>query len=282
MSSVPTGIHPSKNNIDEFPCGIYQISIVVNQIPNRIGAIPKRICVIPEASSPIPEATQLLPKVSPLIQCAPEENRMARIRLNLKKLSVTEKIAKGRQIVTAMTNNTSFPNPSPPLTEVTASLDNLSEAFALVQSARSEVSTRVQTQANAEAKVNQVLTQLAGYVESVAGQNDTLITSAGMETKSSASAPTPPNVPQALAAAAGEHEGEIILTWKAVSNARSYTMESSLDPATPASWTHVGIATSASKALSGLTSGKRYWFRVAAVGAGGQSGWSEHATKVVP
>jgi hypothetical protein len=88
----------------------------------------------------------------------------------------------------------------------------------------------VQTQENAEAKVNQVLTQLAGYVESVAGQNDTLITSAGMETRSSPSAPAPPNIPQALAAAAGEHEGEIILTWKAVSNARNYTIESSLDP----------------------------------------------------
>jgi hypothetical protein len=28
--------------------------------------------------------------------------------------------------------------------------------------------------------------------------------------------------------------------------------------------------------------GHYYWFRVAAFGAGGQSGWSEHATKVVP
>jgi hypothetical protein len=36
---------------------------------------------------------------------------MPRIRLNLKNLTVTEKIAKGRQIVTAMTNNASFPTP---------------------------------------------------------------------------------------------------------------------------------------------------------------------------
>jgi hypothetical protein len=48
---------------------------------------------------------------------------MARIRLNLKNLSITDKLAKGRQIVTAMTNNASFPNPNPPLTEITASLD---------------------------------------------------------------------------------------------------------------------------------------------------------------
>ena len=207
---------------------------------------------------------------------------MARIRLNLKKLSVTDKIAKGRQIVTAMSSNGSFPNPNPPLTEVTAALDELAQAFALVQSAKSEVSTRVATQDNAVAKVDQALTKLAGYVESVAGRDDTLITSAGMETKASRSSPSLPIVPQALSANAGEHEGEINLAWKAVPNARSYTIESSVDPAAASSWTHAGIATSASKVIRNLTSGKRYWFRVAAVSAGGQSGWSEHAKKVVP
>lgn len=207
---------------------------------------------------------------------------MPRIRLNLKNLTVTEKIAKGRQIITAMTNNPSFPNPQPPLTEVNTALDELSQAFALVQAAKSEVTTRVVSQDNAGAKVDQALTQLAAYVESVAGRDDTVITGAGMETKSAPSSPTLPTVPQALSASAGEHEGEINLAWKAVPNARSYTIESSQDPATPGSWTHVGIATSASKLIVNLTSGKRYWFRVAAVSAGGQSGWSEHATKVVP
>ena len=207
---------------------------------------------------------------------------MPRVRLNLKSLTVTEKIAKGRQIVTAMSNNPSFPNPNPPLTEVTTALDELTQAFALVQAAKSEVTTRVVTQDNVGAKVDEVLTKLASYVESVAGKDETLITSPGMVTKSSPSSPSLPSVPQALSASAGEHEGEIDLVWKAVPNARSYTIESSQDPATPASWTHVGIATSASKLITNLTTGKRYWFRVAAVSAGGQSGWSEHATKVVP
>ena len=211
-----------------------------------------------------------------------EEILMPRIRLNLNRLSVTDKIAKGRQIVTAMTNNASFPTPTPPLSEVTTALDNLAEAFALVQSARSEVATRVVTQENAEVKLNQALTQIAAYVESVAGRNDTLITGAGMETKSTRSSPTVPSEPQAVSATAGKHDGEILLSWRRVSNARSYTIEFSLDPATTTSWTHVGIATSASKVIGNLKSGTRYWFRVAAIGAIGQSGWSEHATKIVP
>ena len=207
---------------------------------------------------------------------------MARVRLNLKNLSVTDKLAKGWQIVTAMTNNTNFPNPNPPLSEVTSFLDDLTQAFALVHSAKSEITSRVVTQDNAEARLDESLAKLAAYVESIAGRDDTLITSAGMETKASPSAPTIPTAPQALSAATGEHEGEINLFWKAVPNTRSYTIEASQDPANSASWTHVGIATSASKVITNLTSGKRYWFRVAAVSAGGESGWSEHATKVVP
>lgn len=207
---------------------------------------------------------------------------MARIRLNLKKLSITDKIAKGQQIVTAMTNNTSFPNPNPPLPDMTSALEGLAQAFAAVQSARSDVTTKVASQDNAESKVDQMLTQLASYVESVAGKDDTLITSIGIETKASRSAPTLPSIPQALTANAGEHDGEINLAWKAVPNARSYAIEATQDPATASSWIHIGIATSASRVIQNLTSGKRYWFRVAAVGAVGQSGWSEHATKVVP
>jgi len=205
-----------------------------------------------------------------------------RIKLNLRNRPVPSKVAKGRQIVTAMTNNASLPTPHPPLTDVTAALDDLENSFAQVQSARAEVTTRVATQDIAEAKVDQLLTQLAAYVESVAGRDETIITSAGMETKSARSAPTRPTAPQGASASAGEHDGEIVLSWTPVSNARSYVVESSLDPATAASWTHVGIATSASKVINNLKSGTRYWFRVAAVGAGGQSGWSEHATKVVP
>src|SRR5215218_8031431 len=161
---------------------------------------------------------------------------MARIRLNLRNLSVTEKIAEGRQIVTALTDNASFPNPSPPLTEVTTAVDELEKAFASVQAARSEVATKSTTQDNAATRLEQTLTQLAGYVESVAGKNDTLITSAGMETKSAPSAPAVPGAPQGLSAAAGEHDGEINLVWRPVTNARSYIVEFSLDPAAANAW----------------------------------------------
>src|ERR1044072_5942115 len=165
---------------------------------------------------------------------------MSRIRLSLRNLSVADKIAKGRHIVSSLTNNASFQTPSPPLGEITSALEELDKAQAAVQTAKSEVATRVLAQDGAETKVNQLLTQLAGYVESVAGADDTLITSAGMETRSSASAPQAPAVPQGLSATASEHEGQIILTWKAISNARRYAIEGSQDPTASNRRTHLG------------------------------------------
>ncbi len=80
----------------------------------------------------------------------------------------------------------------------------------------------------------------------------------------------------------GNHEGELDLSWDAVSGARSYLIQKRTDPNTPSSWTHAGTSTKSSITISGLTSGTRYWFRVSAVGAAGQSGWSDPATKIAP
>lgn len=174
---------------------------------------------------------------------------MGRIRLNLGRLAIIDKLAKGRHIVSKLTNNASFPEPHPPLAEVTATLNEVEAAFGQLKSAKSEVTTRARALDATERKLDEILTRLGSYVESVAGKDDTLITSAGMEVKGSRSTATMPEAPQALAAAAGEHDGEIVLSWKPVPNAYSYTIESSLDPATTTSWTQIAIATSATKVI---------------------------------
>jgi len=52
------------------------------------------------------------------------------------------------------------------------------------------------------------------------------------------------------------------------------------DPITRTSWTLGVVSTKSSATLSGLTSGTKYWFRVAAIGAAGQGAWSDPATKM--
>lgn len=208
---------------------------------------------------------------------------MPKVKLNISRLSITQKIARCRQIVTAMTANATFPSPNPTLPAVTTAIDAVEEAFHDAQAARQEAKTKTSVLSDKDDVLSGMMAQLAAHVESVAGSDEAKIRSAGMDTKAAASAPTEITEPPAnLSATAGDRDGEIDLAWEAVSGAKSYVLERTSDPANAASWTHTGVSTKSSQTINGLTSGTRYWFRVAAINGVGQSGWSDPAVKIAP
>ena len=102
---------------------------------------------------------------------------MSRIKLNLRQLSATDKIAKAKRIVTALTGNAEFTTPTPSLASVTSAIQAFEAATTAMQAARQEVKSSVSDQAVKEDELIRVLNQLAAYVESVAGTNDSLIQS---------------------------------------------------------------------------------------------------------
>ena len=206
---------------------------------------------------------------------------MARIRLNLRQ-PVPDKLQTGRQIIAAMTNNPNFATPHPPLADITASLATLDEAYKAHQIAKADARTKAGVAGDAESQVDSQLRKLAAYVESIADTDETIIASAGMQTKAVRTTPSTLTAPEALSATAGSREGEIDLTWKKVGNAKSYIIQMSPDPPAADSWGHAETVTVSYKTIQNLTSGKKYWFRVAAIGSLGQSGWSEPATKIAP
>jgi len=207
---------------------------------------------------------------------------MARVKLNFKRLSVPEKIAKARQILSALTGNATFTNPVPPLATLGAGVDALDDAYTSAQTNKQAWHGAVDVQTAKEDALDQLISQCASYVESVAGLDDSVIASAGMDPRPPVGSSTLPETPNGLDATIGDHEGELDLSWNPVTNAMSYLVQKSLDPNNAASWTQAGTATKSSTTIDGLTSGTRYWFRVSAVGAQGQSGWSDPATKIAP
>lgn len=130
--------------------------------------------------------------------------------------------------------------------------------------------------------LDQLFSQCASYVESVAGPDESVISSAGMDPKSAGGAPTLPEPLTGLDVTVGDREGELDISWDPVSNAKSYLIQRSSDPNNAANWVHASTSTKSSTTIDNLTSGTRYWFRVCAVGAVGQSGWSDPATKIAP
>ncbi|MFL6336180.1 MAG: fibronectin type III domain-containing protein [Pyrinomonadaceae bacterium] len=207
---------------------------------------------------------------------------MPKIKLNFGRLTIPEKIARTRQVVAALTGNANFPTPHPTLAEVSAAADALEAAANTAQAARFEARRHTVAQGIKEDELQQLMTQVGAYVESVAGADEALIMSAGLEMRSAATADsTAPAAPETLSATTGNHEGEVELSWDTVRGARSYVVERSTDPqAGP--WTQAGVSPRSSLIIEGLESGKRYYFRVAAVTLNGQSPWSNHAVKVAP
>lgn len=208
---------------------------------------------------------------------------MPKLKLTLRKLSVPEKVARGREIIAAMTGNPNFPAPQPTLSGVKIVTDDLEAAQQEQQAAKRAAEAKTAERNEKEDLFDRTFAQLAAHVESVAGDDEHKIRSAGMDTR----APAAPSAgtldaPGSVNVTGGDADGEIDLSWNPVDGAKTYQIEQSPDPITATSWKQATATTKSKATVEGLTSGTRYWFRVAAVGTSGQGAWSNPVSKIAP
>jgi len=206
---------------------------------------------------------------------------MPKTKLNFRGLSIRAKITKVRQVIASLTGNPNFPNPHPPLADITALADAIESKANEADATDQLRKTQTAELGALEDQLDAAMIQAASYVDSVAAGDEAKIQSAGLDTRASATATTePPPAPSALDVTFGDRDGELDASWDTVSGAKSYVIETSEDQ--PNAFKHFAVSTKSKFTLSGLESGKRYWIRVAAINSVGQSGWSDPATKIAP
>jgi len=204
-------------------------------------------------------------------------------KLNFRNLSVAAKIAKAKQVVAALTGNPDFPNPNPPLADITAVITRTETKLAERDAAQQLAKASTTILRNLVEELDAVISQIGGYVDNVAGRDEAKILSTGFDTRATRTATShPPPPPDALDTTIGGYDGELDALWDPVAGAKSYVIETSEDPPTPTGWKHAGVSTKSRFKIKGLQSGKRYWIRVAAINTAGQSGWSDPATRIAP
>ncbi|MEA3187697.1 MAG: hypothetical protein QOD99_1527 [Chthoniobacter sp.] len=206
---------------------------------------------------------------------------MSKAKLNLDKLTDDDVISLGRTVATALDGNNSFP--AAPVT--TDDLNDLADAMQGKINERSQLEAQIQTKTiairNARLALENALRSDADYVDTASGGDAEKIHSAGMRV---AEDPAPVGgMPKVTRLAATAGDGEVDLHWDPVRRgAKSYVVERTSDAAGQTGRGNAQIVTKSRAEVTGLQSGSRHWFRVAAVGSAGQGPWSDPATKVAP
>jgi hypothetical protein len=198
---------------------------------------------------------------------------MALVNMDYNGKSIPEKIAKGRLYISKLTGNVDFPTPNPPLADLTADTDALEAAN---NAAQDGGKSSKQTLKNAEDKLDGQVSILGAYIQTTSLGNENKILSTGALVRKDSTPIGELPAPTDVLAKTGDMEGTVDVKWKKVIGAKSYVLQIATDLAT-ANWSYLGASTSAKFTAPGLTSGKKYMFRVAALGAAGLSPWSDPA-----
>jgi len=210
------------------------------------------------------------------------QTNMALIKVGVTKMSVPAKIQFTRQIVLDMSNNPNFAAPSPGLNALSQAAAALELAYNAAQQARANAKTQTSIMGQKSVALDMLLMQEASYVQSRSGGDKAKIESAGFDVRDT---PTPigqlppPAEPKAVPS---QNPGTIHLTWKKVRGAKSYLVERAVDSNQPLEWAAAAMSTKTKAIVNTMTSGMRFWFRVAAIGSAGQGAWSEPISKIVP
>lgn len=196
--------------------------------------------------------------------------------LMLARLSVPQKVEKARFIVKSMTGNTHFSSPVPTLAEVAAAADELETAYLASRDAGKDETVAMHTK---EEVLDNLLIRLGHYIEDTANMDEEnaeeIILSAGVATKN-----VPMHTAREFRVKNTNMPGEVVARTKRVPRA-SYIWQYSTTPTDAASWVTAAITVKATVKISGLTSGKKYSFRVAVVTKDGQGPWSNEIDLVV-
>jgi hypothetical protein len=203
---------------------------------------------------------------------------MAQVKLDLRNRPIPFIIEFSTKVVKVMTKNPNFLSPNPALGDVSDLTDALSEAYTNALDGGKALKSIMNL---AKKALLGSMASLATYVQNISLGDETIIRSSGMGVRETKYSKDKPATAENLQTVKNDNAEEVSLKWKKVDRAKSYVIQMTNTPDVDTSWVPAGISTRASITITGLVTGKNYWFRAAAIGAHGQGGWSESAKKMI-
>ena len=174
-----------------------------------------------------------------------------------------------------------FPAPEPTIPEYDELVRTLNAATVAHLNAQMRTKQRRTEKLAARRAVENALRIRAGYVSKVAGANKGLIHAGGFEVRKEAEPSQVPDPPAELRTLATDIRGAALLKWKRMRHAKCYLVEMCLDPLSEDGFKQLAAVPPTRFLVRGLVPGQQYWFRVATIGAAGQSEWCDPIMRVV-
>ena len=178
------------------------------------------------------------------------------------------------KIIDAMTGNTTYPTPVPPLATVVAARDSFVAAVNALNRSRTATVRRNQ----ARAAMVQVVRDLGLYVQHTCAGDMAKLLSSGFPAQKPRRQPGGVLLaPQNVRLRPSRVTGQLLARCAVLDQAKAYQWRFASALA-PTVWTQLDPVTSASITLVGLTRGTDYIVQVRAFGTRGPSDWSNAAT----
>jgi hypothetical protein len=181
------------------------------------------------------------------------------------------------EVLTAMTDNASYPTPPVTLVELKAAVDAFSAAMAVQWSGGPPATSDKNDKRN---ELTELLIKLGSYVQIAANNDLTVLLSSGFKAVDTSHTSSPLAAPTTVKITNGG-EGELVVKVKPVKHARSYEVRHAPADVQPEPWEAAVFTKSRDMHIANLLSGKRYVLQVRAIGGStGQSNWSDPLSHV--
>jgi hypothetical protein len=200
-----------------------------------------------------------------------------KVKLALRRKNIETKVEFGRSVHDKMNSNVNFTAPNPSLATLKTVTDALEAAYIERQTGAHLAVTQMH---DAEEVFDLLMTALGAYVDNVARGNESVIISAGMETKKRKSPVGTPAKVENLRARPLDVAGTIRLLWKNVYGKYSYNVYLKAEGESDKQYRLIAQPTGSRLTLDGLQSGVYYCFRVEAIGAAGKGALSDFARAI--
>jgi len=200
---------------------------------------------------------------------------MKRHKLNFGNRTILEQIAICRRVSAGIAKLPAEHRRQMPFPDVAGKTDEAAVACAEVKQLKTALRTALTRRNQKVRAAREAATNAAAGIRSLTGGDPAAMLAAGLGIAKDRQAIGRPDAPGNVRVVPTDFEGAVRLRWKRPVRRCTFAVEGTTDPAARTGWQRQLTCFKQSCEVTGLESGVKYWFRVAATNAHGQGPWSQ-------